>query len=221
MTKEELKNWFWNKFNGCYKVNHSDYPESILYFYDEQFIRQKKLSRIVGESIEYPTNVVGKCLFKQDLKYERFWCKYDEIWSFFEENFSTNYIEIQSFIKELLEEHDKLSVSIPNKHWLSDVVTLEEHDKLSVSIPFNGKGAEDIYLEEHDKLSVSILQPSIIPANFNLEEHDKLSVSIPNIETGFEYDLEENDKLSVSIPECYWLENIEKFDQKALHFISL
>ena len=156
MNKEELKKWFWNKFNGCYKVKHSDYQDRIFYFYDKQFIRQKKLSRIIGEEIVYPSEVKGICLFRQDLKNERLWCKYDKIWSFFETNFSPNYSEIQSFIKELLEEHDKLSVYIPQHANLIKPYYLEEHDKLSVYIPELRLSFERCYLEEHDKLSIYI-----------------------------------------------------------------
>ena len=124
MNKEELKKWFWNKFNGCYKVNHCDYPKRTYYFYDEQFLRQKKLSRIIGgQELEYPTELKGICLFEQDPKNEYLYCDYDEIWSFFQINFSTNYNEIQSFIKELLEEHDKLSASIPDNGNSSSMVT--------------------------------------------------------------------------------------------------
>ena len=156
MNKQELKKWFWNKFNGCYKVKHSDYTDNIYYFYDEQFIRQKKLSRIVGDELFYPTKVKGICLFRQDIKNERLWCDYDEIWSYFETNFSTNYSKIQSFIKELLEEHDKLSVSIPSGYYWSKPLSLEEHDKLRVSIPVFLMKFEQTDLEEPDKLSVYI-----------------------------------------------------------------
>ncbi len=104
MTKEELKKWFLNKFNNCYKVKHCDYPKRIYYFYDEQFIRQKKLSRIVGEEIIYPTEVKGICLFEHDMLNEFFFCD-DYIWSFFKTNStfsSPKNNEIQSTITELL-----------------------------------------------------------------------------------------------------------------------
>jgi hypothetical protein len=44
MSKEELIKWFWNKFKSCYPVYHEKYPDSIFIFYDEQFLRQKKLA---------------------------------------------------------------------------------------------------------------------------------------------------------------------------------
>ena len=180
MNKEELKNWFWNKFNSCYKVKHRDYPKNTYYFYDEQFVRQKKLSRIVGgQELEYPSVVKGTCLFCQELKNGYLYCDYDKIWSFFEDNISPKYGDIQSFIKELLEEHDKLSVSIPNWCWTFHGISLEEHDKLSVSIPVGIREFATLSLEEHDKLSVYIPTKTTMVVNNNLEEHDKLSVYIP------------------------------------------
>ena len=113
MTKEELSKWFWNKYNSCYPVVHEDYPESIFMIYDEQFIRQKKLARVLNEEISYPIEIKGTWLFEQDYKNGWFWCDQDEIWSFFENNYSANYTDIQSFIKSLLEEHNKLSVFTP------------------------------------------------------------------------------------------------------------
>jgi hypothetical protein len=44
MVKEELSKWFWDKFNSCYPVVHEDYPKIIFMFYDENFLRQKKLA---------------------------------------------------------------------------------------------------------------------------------------------------------------------------------
>jgi hypothetical protein len=86
MTKEELSKWFWNKYNSCYQVVHKDYPESIFIFYDEQFLRQKKLARVLNEEIKYPSEIKGICLFEQDYKNKWFNCNYKEIWSFFECN---------------------------------------------------------------------------------------------------------------------------------------
>ncbi len=179
MKKEELKKWFWNKFNSCYKVNHSDYPKRTYYFYDEQFIRHKKLARLVGEEVVYPTEVKGICLFEQDSKNEYLWCNNVEIWSFFETNFSTNYNDIQSFIKELLDEHNKLSVSTPASYFRGSNLILEEHNKLSVSTPDNVRDGMDIALEEHNKLSVSTPKAHILSATMVLEQHNKLSVSTP------------------------------------------
>ena len=86
MSREELSKWFWNKFNSCYPVKHENFPESIFMFYDEnflrQFLRQKKLARVLNEEIVYPKEIVGKCLFELDYKNRFFYYDYDEIWNF-------------------------------------------------------------------------------------------------------------------------------------------
>ena len=113
MTKDELKIWFWDKFNSCYILNHSIYPDSIYMIYDINFIRTKKLANILNKEVEYTTEIKGDCLFEQDFNNECLWCNYREIWSFFEQYYSSNYQEISDLIKGWLEEHDKLKVLIP------------------------------------------------------------------------------------------------------------
>jgi len=109
MNREEISKWFWNKFNSCYPVVHSDHSKSIFMFYDEQFLRQKKLSRVLDEELIYPTEIKGKCLFELDYKNGDFWYDSDDIWTFLYNNYSHSYIDIQVLIQNLLEEHDKLS----------------------------------------------------------------------------------------------------------------
>jgi len=154
MNKEELSKWFWNKFNSCYPVQHEDFTESIFMFYDEQFLRQKKLSRVLNENVIYPSDVKGICLFQKDYKNGWFICNYDEIWSFLYNNYSSEYSDVQSLITNLLEEHDK------------------GHDKLRV-LPLPVLPVE---LEEHDKLST---RETIINSGYLLEEPDKLSALTP------------------------------------------
>ena len=101
MTKEEIQIWFRNKFNSCYVVVHEDYPENIFMYYDPQFIRQKKLSRIVGEEIEYPSKLTGICLFGQDYKNGYLFMN-DEITSFFYKNYSNNWSDIKELIQDML-----------------------------------------------------------------------------------------------------------------------
>ena len=110
MNKDELKKWFWNKFNSCYPVIHEDYQKSIFMYYDPKFVRQLKLCRLTGEKIIYPSKVEGICLFEQDYKNGWFNIDYNEITSFFYNNYSTNYNEIRELINGWLKESDKLSV---------------------------------------------------------------------------------------------------------------
>ena len=113
MTKDELKIWFWDKFNSCYSVIHDDYPDTIFMCYDINFIRAKKLANILNKDVEYTTEVKGVCLFHQDFKNSYLFCSYYEIWLFLVYNYSGNYQEISKLIKGWLEEHDKLKVLTP------------------------------------------------------------------------------------------------------------
>ena len=108
MTKEEISKWFWNKFNSCYTVVHKDYPKNIYKFYDENFLRQKKLARVLNKKFSYSSEVKGICLFELNYEIKHFCCNYDEIWSFLYDNYSPNYTDVQTFIQNLLKEHDKL-----------------------------------------------------------------------------------------------------------------
>ena len=52
--------------------------------------------------------------FEQNEKTGYLWCQYDRVWSFFETNYSSNYDETQSIIRNLMERHYKLKGLTPN-----------------------------------------------------------------------------------------------------------
>ena len=135
MTKEELKIWFWDKFNNCYCVKHDDYPQSVFMIYDLNYIRAKKLANILNKDFEYPTKIKGDCLFRQDLKNGNLWCNHDEIWSFFIKQYSSNYQEISGLIKCWLEEYYKSNILIPHSFQYRNNKLLIEYDKLTVLTP--------------------------------------------------------------------------------------
>lgn len=136
MTDEELKTWFWNKFNSCYNVKHKKYhPESIFMYYDKNFARQKKLARVLKQELIYPTKVEGICLFEQDYKNNKLYCDYNEIWSFFEEKNSYNNQEIKDMVKGWLEESSKLEVLTPIYLLNGVIIWREEASNLEVLTP--------------------------------------------------------------------------------------
>ena len=180
MTEEQLKEWFWDKFNSCYSVKHDNYPDTIFMIYDINFIRAKKLANILDKDVKYPIEVKGDCLFQQNFKIGYLWCDYQEIWSFFKKNYSSNSKEISNLIKGWLEEHDKLKVLTPKLMSRTRLILLEEHDKLKVLTPVVGFGSHFLELEEHDKLNV--LTPEIgwfYPDS--LEESNKLTILTKDI----------------------------------------
>jgi hypothetical protein len=158
MTDEELKDWFWDKFNTCYYVKHDNYPESIFMYYDKNFARQKKLARVLEQEVIYPSKIEGVCLFEQDYKNGWFNCNDSYIWSFFEQNSNYNDIEIRDLIKCWLVEPSKLNVLTPSERSERHAGTLVEPSKLNVLTPHNWSQFFSQLLVEPSKLNV--LTPS-------------------------------------------------------------
>ena len=177
MKEEELKKWFWNKFNLCYPVKHSDYPKKIYWFYDEKLVRKIKLYKIENKEIIH-IDISGICLFEQDLINNYFYCDYDEIWTFFKKNYNNNYYVIQILIKSWLEETIKLSLLTPGV--ISGAVDslLKETSKLSLLTPNIELSVGLSELEDTTKLS--LLTPSFIHKcdENQLEDTNKLSLLI-------------------------------------------
>jgi len=174
MDKVELNIWFRNKFNNCYYVIHDDYPENIFMYYDPQFIRQKKMSRILGEDIEYPEKVTGICLFEQDYKNGYLNMDYDKISSFFYENYSTNWS-----IHGWLVEDTKLKVLTPGTGTKILSNKLVEDTKLKVLTPELNKSLTSSSLKEDTKLKVLTPMMTRTQRYMWLKEDTKLKV-IPN-----------------------------------------
>jgi hypothetical protein len=107
MTKEELKIWFWDKFNSCYPTKHTIYPNSVFMIYDINYIRKKKLANILGKEVGYPIVIKGNVLFHMDIISE--WLDIDkDLWEFLKHNYKDDYIEICDLIQSWLKEYEKL-----------------------------------------------------------------------------------------------------------------
>jgi hypothetical protein len=132
MTKKELKEWFWDKFNNCYKVIHIEFPDSIFMFYDINYIRAKKLANILGKELNPPTEINGICLCEISVTYFVIYFDYNEIWSFFEQNYNSDYKEIQKLINSWLKEHDNLKDLTVVGEIDHNQFMLDEQDKLQL-----------------------------------------------------------------------------------------
>ena len=51
MEKEDFKKWFLNIFNSCYLVEDEEAKGNFYMYYDENYLRLKKISRILNEKI--------------------------------------------------------------------------------------------------------------------------------------------------------------------------
>lgn len=136
-NKEELIVWFNNIFNNCYYATHDDYPDRIFMYYDLRYVRKLKLCNIEKKECMPPKTISGECVFEQDWKTQYLWCKYSVIWKYLEDNYSSNYSDIQSFIKDRLEEQDKMKVLTPGFAQCNNAQRLEEQDKMKVNFLIN------------------------------------------------------------------------------------
>ena len=115
MNKDELREWFYEKLFNCYKVKHKTNPDIKYFIYDKQFIRDCKLSGVLGGDITFPTEHTGDVLFEQDSKNKIIYCNYKLIWSFFESNYKGNYQEIKDLITGFLGEIDNYKQYTPTQ----------------------------------------------------------------------------------------------------------
>jgi hypothetical protein len=111
MNENQLKEWFWDKFNSCYYININKYPNHIYMIYDINFIRSKKLAIILDKEVKYPTELNGKCLF--EITNGILWYDYTNIKKYIEK-FSTEDISllISKWLKEKYKENNYLVLCI-------------------------------------------------------------------------------------------------------------
>ena len=167
MNKEEAKMFIIQKMNECVLMKHKNYPESIIYIWDKQLLREKKLRRVLkkNELIDFKPNKYSIELFEADFKNKYFWCESNKIWSFLEANYNDNYNEIQSLVKSVLEEQDKLGSLTPWHRQLRQISQLEKQDKLGSLTPHIADNTTPEWLEEQDKLR------NLTPIAFPLENN--------------------------------------------------
>ena len=137
-TEEELREWFWNMFNSCYRIE-SKIKGNYILFYNKGYARKKNIQSLLGNELEVPKEELSdsKLLFEIDYKNGYLRCSYDEIWSFFKENTSYNYLEISDLIKGILESVTKLRslTAVPRTPPLAYL--LEDDAKLRSLTPFS------------------------------------------------------------------------------------
>ena len=179
MTKNEIINWFWNKYNSCYPVLHNEFPNKIFMFYDEQFIRKIKLSKISGKKIIFPSKVKGICMFYQDWTNQRFYYDYDEIYLFLKSNYNDNYMIINNFIKDRLNEAEKMSVLTPRSIRIVVNAPLNEAEKMNVLTPVIYSQNEISRLNEAEKMNVLTPLTQTIEKHAELNEAEKMNVLTP------------------------------------------
>ena len=132
MTKEELTIWFCNKFNSCYPVVHDNYLNKIFWIYDKQYARNLKLCKLNNQKFVLPNKIKGDCLFDQDILNNYLYCEYQEIWSFFKQNYKDNYDEIKLFVTDILTtgEFNPLMINYFNEN----IITQKLNKNITISV---------------------------------------------------------------------------------------
>ena len=119
-TREELKEWFLNRFNSCYLIEDPYIKGDYRLYYNKVYARKKKIQTLLENDMEEisPKEKLSesKLLFEIDYKKGYLWCSYDVIWSFFRKNYSSNDLEIRDLIKGILESDTELGSLTPS--WL-------------------------------------------------------------------------------------------------------
>lgn len=121
MSEKELIIWFEEKLNNCYQLNIGG---NILWIYDKNYIRKKKIAQIEGKEIKLPPNHENR---NNILFYQRefsgcitFQCNYQKVWKILENKFDSKY-RIENFIKKRLKSRNlektspKMCLNIPPK----------------------------------------------------------------------------------------------------------
>jgi len=174
MNKEELIVWFNNIFNNCYYATHDDYPDHFFMYYDLRFVRKLKLSNIEKKECLPPKTISGERMFDQDWVNNKFWCNYSKIWKYLQDNYSSKFSDIQSFIKDRLEEQDKKKVLTPTKPTTTIFLPLEEQYKMKVLTPIS---STPTILFKLDKMKILIPDSSQYKLPIMVEEHNKMKVT--------------------------------------------
>ena len=159
MAKEELKKWFWNKFNNCYYVAHDDYPKSLFMYYDEIFIRYMKLCKLSKKELIMPNKPRGICLFEQDYKDGYLYLNYDEITEFFYKNYSSYWSDIKELIIGWLKETEKTNILTPGRPSPLYYTLLKETEKINILTPNPYAAGIGICLKETEIKKTNILTP--------------------------------------------------------------
>ena len=122
-------------------------------YYDINYVRKLKLAKLDYKEIIPPKTITGECLFEQDWKNKKLWCKYTNIWKYLENNYSNNYDDVQQFIMDRLEEQDKMMTLTP----FSQMMTLTPLSGIGFTPLFFSSSffsLDSEMLEEQNKMNI-------------------------------------------------------------------
>ena len=80
------------------------------------------------------------------------WVRYAEIWQVFEVEFGMKYDEIQSFIKDQMEQHFKMRGATPEAYPKDYGYLMEQHFKMRGATPEEEMHQQDAKMEQHFRM---------------------------------------------------------------------
>ena len=112
MVDKKFKDYFWNKYNSCYKLPSKKGGKYFL-MYDESYVRKMRIATILGceTEIENPKN--GEIVFDVDYSNGFLFCSYSDIWDFYFKNYSSEYYEVEYLLREIIKENKEVSQLLP------------------------------------------------------------------------------------------------------------
>jgi len=146
-NKQIIKDILIEEFSNCNNFNYYIKIDKL-----NLFVNTKVLFRIlIDNSSWFEGGIDSKRLFKQ---YENrfFYVSYNDIWSKFEKETKLKYLEIQSIVKDILEEGFKIKGITPQSYVPFKIMLFEEGFKIKGIASNRAVGTEYSLLEESFKL---------------------------------------------------------------------
>ncbi len=119
-----------------------------------------------------------ECPMNLGLKNWSLWCSHDAIWSILEKKFGNNYIDVQTFIKNVVQQYFKNKEVIPVSDGDEQFIKVEQYFKNKGVNPQSDTFGISSYVKEH--FDSKEITPNLALSNDNLfvEEHFKNKPSI-------------------------------------------
>ena len=125
---KEAEKYFLDIFHSCYFGYNKTNPAVIYWFYDKRILRNKKLSKIVGETLKIHKSD-GEIIFENNNRTLIFWVKYETVFLKMMRDFDLSYDELENIIRniirntELKNYHFLIRYDVSNDSWLRDGLT--------------------------------------------------------------------------------------------------
>lgn len=129
-----MREEFLKYMNNCFMLIDENYSPKIYYFYNENYIRQRKLNRTfnIKDNIEIDIKN-SELYFEADYINRYFFINSDKIFSVFEKKYNMSYFTLSSTLKNLFKSDPDFIVPTPENTDFTSYVKVGNRFKLSPS----------------------------------------------------------------------------------------